>query len=74
MLRIGARRDLRIEMAARQRPGQEPLRLELIKVPVVGEEIESIRHGAAGLVISARSGIGVKIMNTLAITMVTARK
>jgi hypothetical protein len=40
MLRIGARRDLRIEMAARQRPGHEPLRLELIKVPVVGEEIE----------------------------------
>jgi hypothetical protein len=42
MLRIGARRDLRIEMAARQPPGHEPLRLELIEVPVAGEEIEQV--------------------------------
>ena len=40
MLLVGARRDLRLEIGARQRKRHVPPRLELVEVAVIGQQVE----------------------------------
>ena len=67
MFLVSARRDLGVEVIARQRIGQMAVCLVLVEVLVVGEEVEKIDfHGQIPCANSARSsdvrGINVGVM------------